>query len=272
VRQEKVSLLTARLVASFVASAVLSLTGGCVTRDSDGGKPLCMQVMHLKADVRYSKNGKSWTRLQHSELLAGSVIKMGEDSYLQMSVARPANEPPQEPRRGRIYVYMADYGTLYHEQTEPEDSVILFPNSVLSLERLTWRKDKGMPGPTVIARNVRLELRDGSIFGFVVRRTNASTFEVRFPNGNFHTGGGCFELSSSGALEMLEGKGTISLVGTAKGVEIVAGHGFDPASGAVSTLTASDLSKHRRPIHFPDEDLVKKEVQTRPFILPQRKF
>jgi hypothetical protein len=222
--------------------------------------------------VRYSKNGKSWTRLQHSELLAGSVIKMGEDSYVQMGISKPANKPPQEPSREWTYVYMVDDGTSYREQTGPDDSVILFPNSVLSLEALNWRKEKGMQGPTATARNVRLELRNGSISGFVVRQTNASTFEVRFPKGNFHTEGGRFALSSSGALEMLEGIGTISLVGTAKGVGVVAGHGFDPASGAVSTLTASELSKHARPIHFPDEDLVRKAVQTRSFILPQRRF
>jgi hypothetical protein len=269
VRQEKVSRLTARVVAGFAAIAFLCLTGGCVTQDADGGKPLCMQVLHLKGDVRYPKNGKSWTRLRHSELLVGNAIKTGEDSYVQMSVARPANEPPQEPSHGRAYVYMVDHGTLFHEQTEPGDSVILFPNSVLSLEALNWRKEKGMQGPTVIARNVLLELRNGSISGFVVRRTNITTFEVQFPNGNFHTEGGCFELSSLGALELFEGTGTISLVGTDKPIEIVAGHGFDPVSGAVSTL---DLSKHSRPVHFPHENLLRKVVQTRSFILPQRKF
>jgi hypothetical protein len=121
-----------------------------------------------------------------------------------------------------------------------------------------------MQGPTAIARNVRLELREGSISGLVVRRTNSSTFEIQFPNGNFHTAGGCFALSSSGALEMFEGKGIISIVGTDKPVEVAAGHGFDPASGTVSTLI--------RPIHFPDGDLVRKVVQIRPFILPRRKF
>ncbi len=136
---------------------------------------------------------------------------------------------------GGASAYSPPASNAAYSPEEPKANVVrIYESSVLAVDKLTVERTSADE-----VADTQLDLRAGEIVGNVKKLSAASKYEIKIPNGVAGIRGSFYHLWASGELEMISGSSILAIVGADGAVKtflILAGHGFNPATGVIYVL------------------------------------
>lgn len=191
-------------------------------------KQVAATVTRIKGAARFSTDNSTWQTLKVGQTLtSGAVIQTAANSFvdLVMGYETPLTRAP------RVGEYLA------HAPVGDQDSLRVYEDSVLSLDKLTSTKT----GSDEV-KETQLDLRAGSVFGKVKKLSGASKYEVKLPNGVAGIRGTTYMINAQGVLSVLVGSVVLAYVGPDGAVitQVVnGGYQFDPRTGQLTPIPDS---------------------------------
>lgn len=212
------------LSASILALAVVGYT----TPVAAQSVPRTAKVVRMKGDVQYSLDGTQFKALKEGEKLnSGTVIKTGDNGKADLLL--DGFEAPLNANQPVVPVLA------YRSEAEPTADVVrVYPNTTISLDALT---KMGTGSDEVM--ETKMDLRDGHIGGTVKKKSKASVYEVKIPNGVAAIRGTVYDLTAKGVCSVSSG-GPITVSFTKDGStttqDVPAGFTYDATTGKLTQL------------------------------------
>jgi len=210
-----------------------------------------IRVINLHGAARYSNGGSVWMPLSAGMVLKpGAVIQTASESWVDLALANSAanNRPTPIINKG--------FGAGNMEgdsQGSSQNVVRLRENTLLAIDKLTSEQT----GADIVT-DTQLDLRAGTIFGYVKKTSAASRYEIKLPNGVAGIRGTLYSISATGVITVYSGSVVVTFFNPENPKETItrainAGEQYDtnrdtkqmvPAGGMQSaTKQASEMSQ-----------------------------
>jgi hypothetical protein len=212
------------------------------TSTSQTGPEANVKVVQVTGNARYSMDKKNWQPLKKGTILkAGSVIQTGKgESTVDLVLGDHGDAIPEQVRTAPASSRGGSGGGGVSE-VQPANVVHLFPDTVLSIDKLT--SEKAGEGEVT---ETQLDLQAGQIMGNVKKLSAASKYEIKIPNGVAGIRGTTYLISASGVVNVLSGSVVVAVVDSSGSVVtrvVTAGFRYDPASDRITPIPGPQLTK-----------------------------
>jgi hypothetical protein len=202
-----------------------------------------IKVVQVSGDARYSMDKKNWQKLKKGTILTpGTVIQTGKgESTVDLVLGDRGDSIPQQVVLSRTTPVTAKSHGSGVSEVQPANVVHLFPDTVLSIDKLT--SEKAGEGEVT---ETQLDLQAGQIMGNVKKLSAASKYEIKIPNGVAGIRGTTYLIAASGVVNVLTGSVVVAVVdknGSVVTRVVTAGFRYDPASDRISPIPGPQLEK-----------------------------
>lgn len=227
-------------VIAFGAHASAQTTS---TSTSQASPEASIKVVQVTGDARYSSDKKNWQPLKKGTILkSGTVIQTGKgESTVDLVLGDHGDNIPQQVITQTTPVTAKGGGGGGVSEVQPANVVHLFPDTVLSIDKLT--SEKAGEGEVT---ETQLDLQAGQIMGNVKKLSAASKYEIKIPNGVAGIRGTTYLIAASGVVNVLSGSVVVAVVdknGSVVTRVVTAGFRYDPASDRISPIPGPQLQK-----------------------------
>ena len=211
------------------------------TSTSQTGPEANVKVVQVTGNARYSMDKKNWQALKKGTILKpGTVIQTGKgESTVDLVLGDHGDAIPEQVRTAPASSRGGGSGAI--SEVQPANVVHLFPDTVLSIDKLT--SEKAGEGEVT---ETQLDLQAGQIMGNVKKLSAASKYEIKIPNGVAGIRGTTYLISASGVVNVLSGSVVVAVVDSNGSVVtrvVTAGFRYDPASDRITPIPGPQLTK-----------------------------
>ena len=229
--------LTNGLVACAVAFAMVS------TLAAQSAMEGAAKVVRIKGSARYTTGNNQWQPLKLGAVLSpGTVVQTSTErgSYVDLVIG-DGNAPLPAPAAYKPSIPNSMSGLSSYQPTADQNVIRMWENTALGIDKLTCMQS----GAEQIA-DTQLDLKAGRITGSVKKLSAASKYEIKLPNGVAGVRGTVYDLTSEGVVKVLVGSVVLASVDSKSGnvttQVVMGGQQFDPRSGQVSPLPATEMA------------------------------
>ncbi len=236
-----------RLLTTWLAVCAVALVMA-TTATAQSSKERVGTVTKIKGAARVSSGNNIWRPLKVGDVLrAGAIVQTAGGSYVDIvfsdagAAVTPGGVAPVRAGAG------AGAGAGGGKLAARQDVIRLVADTVVAIDKLS-SVDTGADKVT----ETQLDLRSGKLFGDVSRKSAASRFEVKIPNGVAGIRGTTFSMTADGVVSVLSGTVVIAWEppGHPAGQplptrEVRQGYRFDIKTGTETEIPAAELAALR---------------------------
>lgn len=197
----------------FASAGALLVVVGCQSNSQTASHASAVRVAEVKGNARCADAGQPWRKLSTGDPLApGSLIQTAAASSVDIAFEGAGGPSPR---------------------------MLLQSDTVLFIE--------GLPGAFVAGvgadgKNLRMELRLGSLTFASPMSDRGPACEIRFTNGLAEARQATFDLRSDGQLIVRRGTVAMKLVGGQPPMIVAAGNQYDPQTGKLTQLPTEPVN------------------------------
>jgi hypothetical protein len=224
----------------MVCGVALAMASALATRAAEEG---VAKVVRIKGSARYSLGGNNWLPLKVGDMLRpGTMIQTSQEkgSFVDLVLAREGAPVPTALNRSVAgHLGFVAAGTLQYQPTAEQNTVRVWENSLLGIDRLTFSNT----GAETVT-DTQLDLKAGHILGNVKKMSAASRYEIKLPNGVAGIRGTVYDITADGVIRVASGTVVFSFVDGQGNVQtrvITSGQQYNPRTDQITPLTAEEI-------------------------------